>query len=153
MIQNPLPGLSFTLPNQPPEEGIFAVDTSELFAALEGVQDKRSLKSITTMLRVHNNASIQNLHNAGNDAHVRPRLPFTPSYCLLTTDPLQLTMLCLRDMAEGDTLRYQQEKRWPGQTAKTSSQVEYTPWDDPDLSDEPFVEDVPFLEDDRSMDW
>ena len=59
------------LPEAPPEDGIFIVDTSDLFAALEGEAggNRRSLERVCRHLQI----TTTYLHNAGNDAHVRWR--------------------------------------------------------------------------------
>jgi hypothetical protein len=51
-----------------PDEGLFVVDTSDLFAALEGAGtvDRRSLGRVCNLLQL----PTEYLHNAGNDAHV-----------------------------------------------------------------------------------
>lgn len=68
MIEASLEGLSFNLPDATPDEGIFVVDTADLFAALEGegAANIRSLERICKHLQI----PTQYLHNAGNDAHV-----------------------------------------------------------------------------------
>lgn len=64
-----MPNLSFLLPEATPEDGIFVVDTSDLFAALEGEggHNRRSLERVCRHLQIPTSF----LHNAGNDAHVR----------------------------------------------------------------------------------
>jgi hypothetical protein len=71
-IDAPLAGFSYRLPDTFPAEGIFVVDTTDLFAALEGdgEQGRRSLDRICKHLKVQT----EYLHNAGNDAHVRVHL-------------------------------------------------------------------------------
>lgn len=61
-------GLSYVLPDAMPDEGLFVVDTSDLFAALEGAGtvDRRSLGRVCNLLQL----PTEYLHNAGNDAHV-----------------------------------------------------------------------------------
>jgi hypothetical protein len=51
-----------------PDEGLFVVDTSDLFAALEGAAtvDRRSLGRVCNLLQL----PTEYLHNAGNDAYV-----------------------------------------------------------------------------------
>ena len=72
-VQAPIDNLSFMIPDSTPSGGIYAVDTAELFSALEGntSQDKRSLKFLLTTMELHHDVKLYNLHNAGNDAHVR----------------------------------------------------------------------------------
>ena len=64
-----LPDMAFLLPDVLPQEGIFIIDTSDLFAALEGEGggNRRSLERVCRHLQI----STTYLHNAGNDAHVR----------------------------------------------------------------------------------
>lgn len=74
-IAAPLDGLSFFLPESCTEAEtsdtpkIYVIDTSELFAALEGDSggQKRSLERVCRLLQIK---STQHLHNAGNDARV-----------------------------------------------------------------------------------
>jgi DNA polymerase III epsilon subunit-like protein len=51
-----------------PDKGLFVVDTSDLFAGLEGAStgDRRSLVRLCNHLQIQT----ENLHNAGNDAYV-----------------------------------------------------------------------------------
>ncbi|KAI0307159.1 hypothetical protein B0F90DRAFT_531079 [Multifurca ochricompacta] len=74
-INAPLDGLSFFLPESCAEvetseaSKIYVVDTSELFAALEGDSggQKRSLERVCRLLQIRPEFT-QHLHNAGNDA-------------------------------------------------------------------------------------
>src|SRR6266436_2530925 len=76
-IDAPLDGLSFFLPESCKEAEtsvtpkIYVVDTSELFAALEGDSggQKRSLERVCRLLQIKSTFT-QHLHNAGNDARV-----------------------------------------------------------------------------------
>jgi len=63
-----VPNLSFLLPEATPGGGVFVVDTSDLFAALEGEggHNRRSLERVCRHLQIPTSF----LHNAGNDAHV-----------------------------------------------------------------------------------
>ena len=67
-INAPIDGFSYLLPDTVPKEGVFIVDSAELFGALVGDTDanKRSLEQVCRQLQVH----AEYLHNAGNDAHV-----------------------------------------------------------------------------------
>ena len=58
------------MPESTPLDGMFVVDTSVLFAALEGDGDmtRRSLDRVCKHLQI----PTRYLHNAGNDAHVGP---------------------------------------------------------------------------------
>ena len=79
-IDAPIDSLTAVLPDAMPDEGIFAVDTAELFAALEGeaAGNTRSLKTMCSLL----NIDYSFLHNAGNDAHVSVIQPHR--WCQLT---------------------------------------------------------------------
>ena len=76
-IEAPLEDLSFILPESCKEaeasdtNKIYVVDTSELFAALEGDSggQKRSLERVCRLLQIKSEFT-QHLHNAGNDARV-----------------------------------------------------------------------------------
>ncbi|KAJ7165529.1 hypothetical protein C8R43DRAFT_986672 [Mycena crocata] len=107
------------LPNETPSEGIFIVDSAMLFGALMGEgNNTRSLEQVCNHLRVE--VEEASLHNAGNDAH--------------------FTLLALREMASGETLETQRERRWPNQTGtggKPGVMVDLTPYDKfSDSSDE-----------------
>ncbi|KAI0053569.1 hypothetical protein FA95DRAFT_1674104 [Auriscalpium vulgare] len=103
-LQNPMVGaelnISYFLPDscgaalQVNEPTTYVVDTSDLFAALEGDSgsQKRSLERVCRHLQI----PTQFLHNAGNDA--------------------RYTHLALKSMAAGDPLDMQREKRWPNHT-------------------------------------
>jgi hypothetical protein len=56
------------LPDVTPDDGIWVIDTGDLFAALEGEPgaNKRGLERICRHLQI----PTEWLHNAGNDAHV-----------------------------------------------------------------------------------
>jgi len=76
-IDAPLDGLSFFLPESCAEAEtsdttkVYVVDTSELFAALEGDSggQKRSLERVCRLLQIKSTFT-EHLHNAGNDARV-----------------------------------------------------------------------------------
>ncbi|KAF9485268.1 hypothetical protein BDN70DRAFT_871278 [Pholiota conissans] len=109
-----LEGLSYMLPEAAVENGIFAVDTADLIAALLGEEggNKRSLEKMCSLLQIRTSY----LHNAGNDAYY--------------------TLKALEAMAEGDPVDIQREKRWPQQTP-AGVKVELKPWqEDSDYSDE-----------------
>src|SRR6266571_5171642 len=92
-IEAPLEELSFFLPESCAEaeasdtNKIYVVDTSELFAALEGDSggQKRSLERVCRLLQIKSEFT-QHLHNAGNDARVPFFFPALtlPSPSLLT---------------------------------------------------------------------
>jgi hypothetical protein len=67
-IEAPIDELKYFLPNSTPSEGMYCVDTAELFAGLEGdgYGNKRSLERVCRLLGI----STIFLHNAGNDAFV-----------------------------------------------------------------------------------
>ncbi|KAI9574729.1 hypothetical protein HD554DRAFT_2010921 [Boletus coccyginus] len=122
-VEVTLPSLAFMLPEIPPQDGTFVIDTSDLFAALEGEAggNRRSLERVCRHLQV----STTYLHNAGNDAHY--------------------TMLALQSMASGDPVDMQREKRWPNRTANntgtpqtgTGVKVNFDSWEEEeDFSDQ-----------------
>jgi hypothetical protein len=82
-INAPLDGLSFILPETCADAEtsdtpkVYVIDTSELFAALEGDSggQKRSLERVCRLLQIK---STQHLHNAGNDARVISAPPSPP---------------------------------------------------------------------------
>ncbi|RDB22845.1 putative nucleolar protein C2C4.08 [Hypsizygus marmoreus] len=114
-IAAPLDGMSYVLPDAMPDEGLFVVDTSDLFAALEGAQtaDRRALVRMCNLIQI----PTSNLHNAGNDAHY--------------------TLQALLEMASGDPVDIQREKRWPNRTGDRGVKVEFKPYEeDSDYSDE-----------------
>lgn len=67
-VEAPLAGLAYMLPDATPDDGIWVIDTGDLFAALEGEPggNKRGLERICRHLQI----PAEWLHNAGNDAHV-----------------------------------------------------------------------------------
>ncbi|KAI4525661.1 hypothetical protein K525DRAFT_260823 [Schizophyllum commune Loenen D] len=117
-IEAPLSDLTYLIPDTPPEKGMVVVDTSEVFAGLEGEGDtanRKSLEQVARLLDLHP----QFMHNAGNDAHY--------------------TMLALKEMAGGEQLDMQRERRWPkktGATAESSVKVQWEDWElDPEYED------------------
>jgi len=66
-IEAPIAALSATLPDATPDHGIFAIDTAEIFAALEG--DSRERRGLERMCLLLGIKDVERLHNAGNDAH------------------------------------------------------------------------------------
>ncbi|PPQ68001.1 hypothetical protein CVT26_007364 [Gymnopilus dilepis] len=109
-----LESMTYVMPDTMPDSGIFVIDTSDLIGALlgEGAGDKRSLQKTCSLLQI----STEYLHNAGNDAHA--------------------TLLAAKEMASGDPVDVQREKRWPNQTP-VGVKVELKPWqEDSDYSDE-----------------
>ncbi|KAH9077173.1 hypothetical protein EDB83DRAFT_2644953 [Lactarius deliciosus] len=103
-IEAPLENLSFFLPESCAEaeasdtNKVYVIDTSELFAALEGDSggQKRSLERVCRLLQIKSEFT-QHLHNAGNDA--------------------RCTHLVLKEMASGDPLDMQRTARWPLHTS------------------------------------
>ncbi|KAI0773443.1 hypothetical protein BC629DRAFT_1291073 [Irpex lacteus] len=97
-LGGPLTGISYRLPDEAPSTGTFIVDTVDLFAALEGNSsaNKRSLEQTCRQLQVQ---PLENLHNAGNDAHY--------------------TMLALKSMASSGPLDSQRQHRWPSYISAT----------------------------------
>ena len=86
-IDAPLDGLSFFLPESCTQAEtsdtpkVYVVDTSELFAALEGDSggQKRSLERVCRLLQIKSTFT-QHMHNAGNDARVMIIPPPFPLY-------------------------------------------------------------------------
>ncbi|KIM90889.1 hypothetical protein PILCRDRAFT_811386 [Piloderma croceum F 1598] len=120
-VEAPLTGLAYMLPDATPDDGIWVIDTGDLFAALEGEPggNKRGLERVCRHLQI----PTEWLHNAGNDAHY--------------------TLLALKTMASGDPVDLQREKRWPNRTgegaphAPKGVKVEFKPWEeDSDFSDQ-----------------
>ncbi|THV08439.1 hypothetical protein K435DRAFT_740525 [Dendrothele bispora CBS 962.96] len=115
MISAPIEGLSYDPPLKSPTEGLFVIDTSDLFAALEGEgsSNRRGLERMCSFLKI----PTQFLHNAGNDAHY--------------------TLLACKEMISGEPLDQQRERRWPDRTNSGGVQVQWQPWEvDSDYSDE-----------------
>ncbi|CAL1700743.1 unnamed protein product [Somion occarium] len=113
-IDAPLSGLSFVLPETTPKEGLYVVDTAEMFAGLEGESggNTRGLERMARLLGSY----VENEHNAGNDAHY--------------------TLEALESMASGDPIDAQREKRWPERLSATQPKVVFKPTDeDSDLTD------------------
>ncbi|KAF9513247.1 hypothetical protein BS47DRAFT_1376767 [Hydnum rufescens UP504] len=82
------------LPDVPPTEGIFVIDTADLFSGLEGHSGtRRGLDRMCRLLKMQN---LEHMHNGGNDAH--------------------WTLAAMRSMASGPPLDLQREERWPSQT-------------------------------------
>jgi hypothetical protein len=69
------------LPDEPPTEGIFIIDTAALFGALEGesAPQRRNLERMSLLLGYHPEC----LHNAGNDAYVSLSFALAPIRVLL----------------------------------------------------------------------
>ncbi|KAG5639275.1 hypothetical protein H0H81_004936 [Sphagnurus paluster] len=113
-INATLEGLSYVLPDTMPDGGMFVVDTSDLFAALEGATtaDRRGLGRMCNLIQI----PTKNMHNAGNDAYY--------------------TLEAMISMAGGDPVDIQREKRWPNQTGQ-GVKVDFKPHEEnSDLSDE-----------------
>lgn len=72
-------GFTYLLPDVFPDSGIFILDTSEMFSALQGdAAERRGLGMMCHLLKI----PTEYLHNAGNDAHVRSSV--TPRRSSLT---------------------------------------------------------------------
>ncbi|KAG6857091.1 hypothetical protein H0H87_009652 [Tephrocybe sp. NHM501043] len=113
-LNAPINGLSYILPDSLPDSGLFVVDTSDLFGALEGSPgaDRRKLERMCNLMQI----PTRNLHNAGNDAYY--------------------TLEAMMAMAGGDPVDIQREKRWPNHTTQ-GVKVEFKPFEeDSDYSDE-----------------
>ncbi|KAI0732947.1 hypothetical protein C8Q72DRAFT_73998 [Fomitopsis betulina] len=103
-----LTDFEYLLPDQTPDNGVYVVDTGDMFAALEGEAsgNKRSLERACRHLQI----PTEFLHNAGNDAHY--------------------TLAAMIAMASGDTLDVQRDKRWPNRTSSMNTKVEFMPWEE-----------------------
>ncbi|KAJ3488380.1 hypothetical protein NLI96_g2905 [Meripilus lineatus] len=100
-IEAPIEDLTILLPDTTPTEGLYVIDTAELFAALEGSETKQnqSLQTVCRRLKI----PTKFLHNAGNDAHY--------------------TMLAAKAMASGDPVDDQRAKRWPELVAQNQNNL------------------------------
>jgi len=78
------------IPEEPPTEGIFCVDTRRIFSALEGHKEPKGLSRICRILGFQD---LERFHNAGNDA--------------------EYTLKCLTSMLSGLPIDAQREARWP----------------------------------------
>ncbi|KAF8639685.1 hypothetical protein AX17_000949 [Amanita inopinata Kibby_2008] len=94
LIAAPLTGLTHLLPDTMPNEGLFVVDTSDLYAGLEGSgsRNRKSLDRVCKQMQI----PTKFLHNAGNDAYY--------------------TFEVLKSMASGNALDIQREERWPNRS-------------------------------------
>ncbi|KAJ6539439.1 hypothetical protein B0H19DRAFT_1179101 [Mycena capillaripes] len=96
-LEAPVDAAIFELPEATPSKGIFIIDTAIMFAALIGEEKNTSgLEQICNHLHIETNY----LHNAGNDAYY--------------------TLCALREMASGEPLDTQRERRWPNRLAPNS---------------------------------
>ncbi|KXN89673.1 hypothetical protein AN958_05540 [Leucoagaricus sp. SymC.cos] len=108
-IDAPLDELSYLLPDSGvPTTGLYVVDTSDLFGALigSGHGQRRSLERTCKMLGIRT----EFLHNAGNDAYY--------------------TLEAMIQMAQGEAVDEQRERRWPGHTPAGTVEVEFKPWEE-----------------------
>ncbi|KAH8813461.1 hypothetical protein DL96DRAFT_1535635 [Flagelloscypha sp. PMI_526] len=113
-IEAPITGYSYTLPDSPPTEGIYILDTAELFAALEG-DDSLYHRSLETMCRLLE-LPTAHLHNAGNDAHY--------------------TLLSFESMVGGENIDEQRKRRWPNREV-AKLKIRFQPYDeDPEYDDQ-----------------
>jgi len=129
-LEVPVDAAVYELPDTIPQDGIFIVDTAVLFGALVGEgKNTRGLGQVCNHLQIFNNylpnpEEDARLHNAGNDAHY--------------------TLLALREMASGEPLDTQRERRWPNRTGAGDPgsnvgalQVQFEPYEeDSDISDQ-----------------
>jgi hypothetical protein len=83
---------SINIPDTPPPRGQYAVDTSSMFAALNG--DPNSHVGLARACRLLGLKGMEKMHNAGNDAH--------------------FTLMAFQSMASGPPVDAQREERWPG---------------------------------------
>ncbi|PVG00544.1 hypothetical protein CPB86DRAFT_782613 [Serendipita vermifera] len=105
------------VPETPPNDGLYVIDTSQMFAALEG--DRENRRKLESVYRKLTHKTQTDFHNAGNDA--------------------RYTLEILQEMATGGPLDAQREQRWPppalepGQPLKKTVKVE--DWAPEDASD------------------
>ncbi|KAK2466281.1 hypothetical protein APHAL10511_001923 [Amanita phalloides] len=105
-IAAPLSDLSYLLPDAVPIEGLFVVDTSDLYAGLEGssTSNKKSLDRVCKQMQIRT----EHLHNAGNDAYY--------------------TLDILMSIAGGNALDVQREERWPNKS--DGVHVKFNSWEE-----------------------
>jgi len=105
-IDAPLSGLNHFLPDVMPEEGLYVVDTTEVYAGLEGSStgNTKSLDRVCKQMQINT----KDLHNAGNDAYY--------------------TLEILKSMAGGNALDAQREERWPSKS--DGVQVKFKSWEE-----------------------
>jgi hypothetical protein len=129
---------TLVVPETPPNDGLYVLDTSQMFAALEG--DREQKRKLESVYRKLTHKTQTDFHNAGNDARVR----FLPQRFLLNVifHVLQYTLEILQEMATGGPLDTQREQRWPppvpepGQPGKKTVKVEdWAPEDESDYED------------------
>jgi len=113
-LQVDLSGLSYTLPSGPsPDNGLFVVDTAELFGGLLGESNRiYGLEQMCNQLQIPTSF----LHNAGNDAHY--------------------TLEALKAMASGNSIDLQRQDRWPTQNQAGAVTLKAPEEEDSDASDE-----------------
>lgn len=130
-----LTGSIFLLPEVTPDEGIYVIDTSEMFSALEGeTSERRAFGKMCNLLRIR--IPTDCLHNAGNDAHVRSHNRSSQLPATLMIISKQYTMLAMKAMASGSQLDLQREERWPNKVSE-SAKIQFDSWDeDSEFSDE-----------------
>ncbi|TCD69654.1 hypothetical protein EIP91_006671 [Steccherinum ochraceum] len=113
-LEAPITNLTYVLPDTAPTEGLFVVDTAQLFAALEG-ETSANTRGLEQIAR-HLGLSPYDLHNAGNDAHY--------------------TMEACKAMASGDPVDAQREKRWPLHISATQPKAVFREDNDEPQSDQ-----------------
>jgi hypothetical protein len=75
-LEAPVGGATKVVPDAPPCEGVYIIDTAPLFAGLAGETDVVSLDRMCLRLGLQPDC----MHNAGNDAYVR-----APQHLLVLT--------------------------------------------------------------------
>ncbi|KAG9006050.1 hypothetical protein FRB94_001031 [Tulasnella sp. JGI-2019a] len=85
----PVDKFVFVMPNAPPTNGLYCIDTTNLFSALEGQKESKGLARMCRILGIET----ERLHNAGNDA--------------------QYTLKAFMSMASGLQVDAQRDARWP----------------------------------------
>ncbi|KAF5390616.1 hypothetical protein D9757_002705 [Collybiopsis confluens] len=120
MVEVDLTGLSYTLPSgSSPQNDIFVVDTVDLFGGLQGEgNSSRGLEQVCNQLGLNP----EFMHNAGNDAHY--------------------TLAACKEMANGDAVDLQRDKRWPGQTVPGTLRVDIDALDDEDAPESDDLEEI-----------
>lgn len=93
----------FIMPNAAPAaEGTYCIDTANLFSALEGHKQSKSLDRMCRILRLPNT---ERFHNAGNDAQVRSSTSQARTSAELLDITLAVHSRCFRIDGIGPTCR------------------------------------------------
>ncbi|KAG8891007.1 hypothetical protein FRB98_000016 [Tulasnella sp. 332] len=114
----PVDKFVFIMPNTPPPYGLFCIDTTNLFSALEGQKQAKGLSRMCRILGMETDR----LHNAGNDA--------------------QYTLQALMSMASGLPVDAQRDARWPPNPSENLPNVKKTYAREPRPEDESDYDDA-----------